>query len=111
MFFFSVQTFCLYYIWLFWTLQIEKTRRLNFVSFSGLENNETNLSETKLSGDSIHSLALNSLEIADKNENDKYIVSSLSLTQRLLKEIGVDDVQLDVQVPTNIYHSQNGNSL
>ena len=47
-------------MWLFWTLKIEKTHRLNFVSFSGHENsetklrNETKLSETKLSGDSIY---------------------------------------------------------
>ena len=46
--FFRVQTFRLYYIWLFWTLKIEKTRCLNFVSFPGLGN-----SETKLSGDSM----------------------------------------------------------
>ena len=44
---------------LFWTLLIEKPRRLNFVSFSGLEKSETKLrnerklSETKLSGDSL----------------------------------------------------------
>ena len=61
--FFRVQTFRLYYIWLFWSLKIEKARRLNFVSFSGLENsetklrNETKLSETKLSADSIRFLA------------------------------------------------------
>ena len=39
---FCVKTFRLHYIWLYWSLEIEKkTRRLNFVSFSGLENSET----------------------------------------------------------------------
>ena len=55
----------LYYFGLW---KLKKTRRLNFVSFSGLENsetklrNETKLSETKLSGDSI-SLNMGFLEL------------------------------------------------
>ena len=36
------------------TENLKKTRRLNFVSFSGFENSETKLrNETKLSGDNI----------------------------------------------------------
>ena len=53
-FFSPVQTFGLNYTLLFRTLKIEETRRLNFVSFSRLQNSETKLRiETKLSGDSI----------------------------------------------------------